>query len=167
MGAPIPQQQQLIPEATRALRLLPMTRFHLPWVVTIEHASYDFAWTEGMFHDCLAAGYSCWVLAESAQPTAVVRAHAVLSMGAAEAHLLNICVDPNMRRQQLGQRMLNHLFTVARNSGSLEMFLEVRPSNSAAMRMYEKNGFDKIAVRPQYYPSYEGREDAVIYRKML
>jgi len=51
------------------------------------------------------------------------------------------------------------------NSNSI--FLETRASNLAAKNLYEKFGFKRIDIRKNYYKTFDGREDAIIYRKKL
>jgi ribosomal-protein-alanine N-acetyltransferase len=55
----------------------------------------------------------------------------------------------------------------AREHGARTLLLEVRPSNPAALRLYERYGFQRIGVRRGYYPSHHGREDAVVMRITL
>jgi ribosomal-protein-alanine N-acetyltransferase len=47
------------------------------------------------------------------------------------------------------------------------MLLEVRPSNEHAIRLYHQLGFNEVGTRPDYYPSVEGREDALIMARSL
>ncbi len=56
---------------------------------------------------------------------------------------------------------------VARRHGADSMFLEVRPSNAVALRLYQGMGFDEIGRRRGYYPDEEGREDALILARTL
>ena len=56
---------------------------------------------------------------------------------------------------------------VARKHGAVQMFLEVRPSNTAAVRLYESFGFNEMAIRRGYYPARGGREDAILMGMML
>ena len=127
-------------------------------VNAIEQATYDYPWSRGIFHDCLRVGYSCWVLEEGDQ----VLAYGIMSVGGGEAHILTIVVDEEYRRNGLGRRMLRHLISLARQRGVDGIFLEVRPSNEGAIRLYHSLGFSEIGIRKDYYPSEDGREDALV-----
>ena len=131
-------------------------------VLEVEAAAYGFPWSERVFQDCIRVGYSCW-LAESAQSAErEVRGFAVMSMGAGEAHVLNLCVSPQWQRGGVGARLLTHLRMVARNHRIERMLLEVRPSNVAAIALYASSRFVRIGERKGYYPSPNGREDAIV-----
>ena len=127
-------------------------------VSTLENASYEFPWSAGIFSDCVKAGHPCWVLSVDS----VIAGYGILSMGAGEAHLLNICVDPAYRGQGLGRHLLGRLLDIARWHGAERLFLEVRPSNPLAKTLYESVGFHEIGRRPRYYPARNGREDAIV-----
>ncbi|MEQ1438786.1 ribosomal protein S18-alanine N-acetyltransferase [Fontimonas sp. SYSU GA230001] len=142
-----------------AWHLGPMQAAHLPQVLAIESASYDFPWSEGIFRDCLRAGYSAWVVTDGDD---AVLAYAMMSMAAGEAHILNICVAAAHRRCGLAQFLLRHLLMVARAAGVALLLLEVRKSNAAAQRLYEGFGFAPIGERRGYYPAHGGREDALV-----
>jgi ribosomal-protein-alanine N-acetyltransferase len=130
----------------------------LPRVSELEIASYDFPWSLGVFADCLKAGHPCWVLCVDA----LVAGYGILSMGAGEAHVLNICIDLNYRGRGLGRHLLLRLLDIARWNGAERIFLEVRPSNPLAKTLYESVGFKAIGKRPRYYPAKNGREDAIV-----
>lgn len=125
-------------------------------VMGIESRSYDFPWTEGIFRDCLRVGYYCRVLLDNDQPTC----YGIMSLGAGEAHILNLCVKPECRGRGMGRYMLTHLLEHARRNGASVAVLEVRQSNTAAQALYERMGFHSIGVRRGYYPAFTGREDA-------
>lgn len=127
-------------------------------VAKMEQRAYAFPWTAGIFCDCLNAGYQCWV----AESTGGLLGYSVLSIGADEAHLLNLCVDPAMQGRGLGRRFLGRVLDLARWYLVDRVFLEVRPSNLAAIALYASEGFERIGQRPGYYPAREGREDAVV-----
>ncbi|MFO8025554.1 ribosomal protein S18-alanine N-acetyltransferase [Thiohalophilus sp.] len=135
-----------------------MTPADLNEVMAIEEAIYTFPWTRGIFRDCLAVGYPCRVL----QIEGRLRAYAILSLAAGEAHILTLCVDPDSRRQGYGERMLGDILQLARERYAASVYLEVRPSNQVAIRLYEKTGFQEIGIRPGYYPDAFGREDALV-----
>ncbi|MFI3177939.1 MAG: ribosomal protein S18-alanine N-acetyltransferase, partial [Methylococcaceae bacterium] len=83
------------------------------------------------------------------------------SIAVGEAHILNISVDPVEKNQGIGRKMLENLIDVARGRAET-VFLEVRPSNTAAIALYEDVGFNEIGVRKGYYPAENGREDAIM-----
>ena len=79
-----------------------------------------------------------------------------------EAHLLNITVKPESQGRGLGLKLLEHLMSIAYANNARECFLELRDSNTAAFKLYERYGFNEIGRRRDYYPAVGGREDAVV-----
>lgn len=140
------------------LYLRPMTEVDLRQVIEIERNAYGFPWPLSIFRDCLRVGYSCWVLERQDR----IEAYAVMSVAVGEAHLLNICVRKSCHRQGLARKLLRHLMNLALERHADTMFLEVRPSNYAALRLYESMGFNAAGVRRGYYPAVHRREDALI-----
>lgn len=131
----------------------------LPQVLTIEELSYDFPWTLGIFRDCLRVGYCCWVVTLDE----VVIGYGVMSVGAGECHILNVCIDPAHQGAGYGRKMFLHLLYLGRKHGAATAFLEVRVSNQRALQLYQRLGFTEVGRRKGYYPSrQEGREDALV-----
>ncbi len=142
------------------VNLRPMRSEDLDAVLAIERRAYPFPWTEMIFRDCLRVGYSCWV----ADTASGVTAYTILSIAAGEAHLLNLCVDPDRHREGIGRRLLRHVVRLAREHGADTLFLEVRPSNDAAVELYRTAGFVEVGTRHDYYPSHGfRREDATVF----
>ena len=77
-----------------------------------------------------------------------------------EAHITTFAVHPAWRRQGLGERLLLAFLDLARDRHAREATLEVRLSNLAARRLYEKYGFRPVGLRPRYYSDND--EDALI-----
>lgn len=127
-------------------------------VAAIEAGAYPFPWSRTIFADCLRAGYECVVLV---QGSAIV-GYGVLSTGANEAHILNVCVAPSEQSRGHGRRIVGRLLDLARWHRSDRVFLEVRPSNPHAIALYESIGFNEFGRRPNYYPAKKGREDALV-----
>ena len=146
-----------------AVSLRPMTEPDLTAIMAIERRAYEYPWTETIFQDCLRVGYCCWVCAHGEE----VVGYAVMSAGGGEAHLLNICVNPELRREGLGRYLLDHMLEAARQHQSDTVFLEVRVSNLAAIRLYRGLGFNEVGVRKAYYPTPDGKEDAIILTRSL
>jgi ribosomal-protein-alanine N-acetyltransferase len=139
------------------MRLRKMRSSDLPGVMAIERANYQFPWGEDIFRDCFKANYNCWVCAEDDN----VLGYCILSMAVGEAHVLNICVSPAEQGQGIGRKMLEHLIETARGQAET-MFLEVRPSNTVAIALYQDMGFNEIGIRKGYYEAENGREDAIM-----
>ncbi len=142
-------------EATRLRLMVPED---LDAVLAIEIASYPFPWTRGIFEDCLRCGYHAWIAERQGEPCG----YGLLSLGAGEAHVLNLCVAARARRLGLGRRLLSRLLQDAREARAERVFLEVRPSNAEAVSLYHDTGFHLITRRPNYYPTRDGREDALV-----
>ena len=139
-----------------------MTQHDVPAVMRIENASYPFPWSEGIFRDCLRVGYVCCVV----EIDDILIGYGVMSTGAGEAHILNLCISEPFRARGLGAQVLEHLMEFAVSLGVGEMFLEVRPSNTPAIRLYQSLGFTQIGIRRGYYQAQGGREDAVVLRHL-
>lgn len=135
-----------------------MRREDLDAVVAIEHASYEFPWSAGIFRDCLQAGHNCWVIVREGE----IAGYGILSVAAGEAHVLNVCIGDAYRGLGYGRRMMRRLLDLARWYGAERIFLEVRPSNPIAKALYDSLGFTEIGRRPSYYPARGGREDAIV-----
>ena len=143
----------------RDASLRPMREADLDAVMRIELRAYPFPWTQGIFRDCLHAGYPMWVQ----ERCGVIVGYGVLSIAADEAHVLNLCTAPECEGQGLGRKMLQSLLRIARGNGAQRVFLEVRPSNPRAIELYDRSGFNEIGRRPRYYPApNNGREDAIV-----
>ena len=145
------------------IELRPMTEADLPAVMAIENAIYAFPWTLGNFRDSLAAGYDCSAYLRDGE----LIGYAVVLLVSEEAHLLNLSIAAGCQRQGYGSQLLQRLCEGARARGARLIFLEVRPSNAAGLRLYERQGFRRAGLRRDYYPAQAGREDALILRLPL
>jgi ribosomal-protein-alanine N-acetyltransferase len=92
----------------------------------------------------------------------VVVGHAVLTLIAGEAELLNFCLHPSHQGLGLAGVYLATLIAELSEQGAAKIFLEVRRSNTPARRLYVAAGLQEIGVRKNYYPAEGGREDAVL-----
>jgi len=143
---------------TARAALRPLRESDLNAVMAIEVRGYPYPWTRGIFIDCLRAGYPGLAMEQDG----LLVGYALLSIAADEAHLLNICVDPLSQTRGLGRQLLRAMVALARDRRAQRIFLEVRPSNTPALGLYESEGFNEIGRRPRYYPAADGREDALV-----
>lgn len=159
--APSRVMNALVQEPGFVLR--PMRDPDVPAVLRLETAAYPYPWTEGIFRDCLRVGYCCWVAMRRRE----VVGYGVMSVGSGECHILNLCVHPDWQGRWLGRKMLRQLLAIGVTHGAGTAFLEVRASNRRAIALYEAEGFCEAGVRRGYYPTPDGREDAVIMARSL
>lgn len=136
-----------------------MTRDDVDEVFAIEQAVQRFPWTRGNFADALNSGYLCRV-EETAEGG--IRGYAILMPAADEAELLTIGVAQAEQRKGLGRAMLDRMLEAARGMNMRRVFLEVRPSNTAAIALYRSTGFNEIGLRRGYYQNVNGSEDALV-----
>lgn len=145
-------------------RTEPLQLDEIDEVVAIEKKIYDFPWTAGNFRDSLRAGYSCW---SYRSPESELVGYGVLMFGVDEAHLLNLSIAAAHQRRGHGSRLLEHFISVSRAQEAKLLFLEVRPSNPGARALYERYNFKHVGTRRGYYPSFRGREDALVFSLSL
>jgi ribosomal-protein-alanine N-acetyltransferase len=136
----------------------PMRETDLDEVLSIEREAYEFPWSREIFRDCLRVGYRCRVL----ELDGAVGAYGMLQIADGKSRLLNLCVRRRLQRQGLGRRLLALLVDLARFHRTRSVVLEVRPSNTAARRLYDSMGFTVVGVSRGYYPARTGREDAML-----
>jgi len=148
-----------IGETSDEFEIRSMTLDDIDAVTRIERESYEFPWTPGIFRDCLRAGYVCKVGVSDDN----IVGYGLMSFGAGECHILNLCVSSQQRRMGNASAILDYLVNEARKIGVQTAFLEVRESNQGARVLYEDFGFCETGVRPGYYPHRNGKEDALIF----
>ena len=141
----------------------PMNEEDLEHVMAIEERAYEFPWSKQIFVDCLNVGYCCWVLEQNKQ----IVAYGVMTVAVGESHVLNLCVSSDHRSQGLGKQLMQRLLEVANDHGANMTFLEVRPSNFAAISLYTGLGFNEVGIRSNYYPAKIGREDALVLARTM
>jgi [ribosomal protein S18]-alanine N-acetyltransferase len=138
----------------------PMLEADLEQVVEIEKASMPSPWSKELFDEELKREAAHYFVLE-------VEAKVAGYMGyweaPEEAHIINLAIGPSFRNQGLGQEMMNRCMEYARKRGAKLATLEVRQSNEAAQRLYEKCDFRVVAIRKKYYS--DNQEDAVVMIK--
>ncbi len=129
-------------------------------VVTIENQVQTHPWTFKQFEESLQS-YQCTVIEQDQRIVGFCILQPVLD----EANLLLMAIDPKFQGQGLGYRLLNASIEQLNNQ-PVQIFLEVRESNHAAIGLYEKAGFHQIDLRKNYYPNPDGsREHDIIMGK--
>jgi ribosomal-protein-alanine N-acetyltransferase len=145
------------------LRLRTMEEDDLERVMVIETSCYDHPWTHNIFSDCLRVGYCAWVMEIDEE----IIGYGVMSIAAGESHILNICVHPDFQGRGLGRKILKRFISLAADHNVDTIFLEVRITNKVAQILYTSEGFNEIGQRRGYYPGDKGREDALVFARVL
>ncbi|RPE30095.1 ribosomal-protein-alanine N-acetyltransferase [Acinetobacter sp. BIGb0102] len=129
-------------------------------VAAIERLVQTHPWSKQQFQESLAS-YQCTVYEQANQVVGFCILQPVLD----EANLLLMAIHPSQQGKGLGYTLLDDSIQQLKNN-PIQIFLEVRESNTAAIRLYEKTGFHQIDLRKNYYPNPDGsREHAVIMVK--
>ena len=155
--------QNMKEEMSALVEIRTMNYSDLKSVIVVEEKSYPHPWTLGIFRDCLRIGYNSWVMTLDDN----VIGYGIVMLSPGEAHILNICIDPEYQLKGLGRYILRHLVKSSKKTDIEMILLEVRRSNVSAQELYKSEGFHELGVRKAYYPSDEGREDAIILAKYL
>jgi ribosomal-protein-alanine N-acetyltransferase len=167
-------------ESAAELSFMPMQMADLDEVLAIESVSHIHPWTKGNFTDSLNAGHWAYCIRPQADQASgvedtfldpsVLWAYCILFPAVDELHLLNITVSPKLRQLGLGSRMMAAIEGVALQQKMPRIILEVRPTNSSAVALYQKLGYEQIGIRKNYYPASEqtgNREDAIVMAKSI
>lgn len=127
----------------------------------IETASYPNPWPYDAFRRELKLPFSRILAARNNGPEGPpLLGYCVLWVIRDEAHILNLAVHPDVRRQGVASTVLRSAIDSARAQGARILYLEVRRSNEGAQKLYEGFGFKQVGVRPRYYE--DNREDALV-----
>ena len=143
---------------TTTLEIRRLSYSDLPQVIAVERRAFPTPWSLAMF--VLELSKPSGVCLAAVRGGAVV-GHLICSRYDAVWHLMNIAVDPSLRRQGIAAALLGALLErIDDGSGSAQLTLEVRPTNRAAITLYERFGFRSAGTRPRYYQ--DNGEDALI-----
>ena len=135
-----------------------LTYADLPNVMAIERRTFGTPWSLAMFvlEVSKPSGIHLAALVEDR-----IRGYVICSRYDTVWHLMNIAVDPRLRRQGIATALLNALLErIDDGSGGAQLTLEVRPTNRSAIALYERFGFRSAGTRPRYYQ--DNGEDALI-----
>jgi ribosomal-protein-alanine N-acetyltransferase len=129
----------------------------IPEIVSIERLSFSTPWSETSFRSEIYSRYSVTRVAEL---NGVIVGYICVKHVADECHLLDLAVHLDYRRRGIARALLDNVIQELRMDGCRFFYLEVRSSNYAARKLYEKFGFNMVGVRKGYYVN--PAEDAVI-----
>jgi len=129
-------------------------------ILRIASRSFTRPWSPALFADALTPtiGALCYVARSDADE---VVGYAIGQLVVDETHIHGVAVDVDWRGEGVGHALVSRLLTHAAQQGATTATLEVRESNIAAQRLYDRVGFTRCATRPGYYT--DPTEAAIIY----
>ena len=138
-------------------KLVPMDKSHLDAIADIEKECFSSPWTVPMLAEELDNLCASFIVAEGENGT--VLGYAGLHVAVDEGYIDNIAVREEYRRQGVGEALLDVFLRFGREKLAF-LTLEVRPSNTPAIRFYMKHGFAQVGRRKNYYTA--PTEDAIL-----
>lgn len=142
----------------------PMTIEDLDAVYDIEKRSFASPWTKTSFEQEIKENMLARYFVLESAAGDIVAFGGMWTIGD-ELHITNIAVTPLERSKGYGDVLVKGMIAFGLEKGFAHMTLEVRVSNQAAIRLYEKHGFVSAGVRPKYY--VDSGEDALVMWKEL
>jgi ribosomal-protein-alanine N-acetyltransferase len=140
----------------------------LPAIVEIERECFSHPWSVRHFRDALRNAPRSRILLlrspfTASDPIRGLQAYSVVQAVADEMHVHNLAVPPQRRRRGLGRLLMELALDWGRRRGARRAFLEVRPTNAAALALYGSLGFRTVSLRRRYYQ--HPTEDALVLEK--
>lgn len=132
-----------------------MTLDDVDAVLAIEQATFSAPWSRQMLTDELGAPRRRYVVLEGPDG---LQGYGGVMVTEDEGHVMTIAVSHDLQGRGFGTGLMVTLLRAATEMGATRLLLEVRPSNRAARRMYQKFGFVPVGIRPRYYRD----EDAIV-----
>ena len=130
----------------------------IPEVAALEKEAFSMPWSEKGFADALSQPDNIFLVAETAEGR--IAAYCGLYVAADEGEITNVAVSEQLRGQGIGFSLVSEICREAAVSGVANIFLEVRKTNEAARRLYEKAGFSECGIRKNFYE--KPQEDAIV-----
>lgn len=132
----------------------------VPAISQIEEETFSMPWKPKDFLEMISLDYAFYICAKDDDE--VIGCCGIRNM-CGDGEITNVVIRKDRRGEGIGEQMLSYLLTESRRIGVENYTLEVRASNKAAIRLYEKLGFVCEGVRRNFYDA--PKEDALIYWK--
>lgn len=143
------------------LKIRPIQRFDVDAVYAIEERSFPYPFTREIFEAIIGRQPFHGLIAEDG----VVVGYIIFSIVVDESELLTMAVDDSHRRKGTARGLIDSMFDFGQKAGVKNFYLEVRPSNEAAIKLYSSSGFNKVGMRKGYYK--DNNEDAIVMKKRV
>lgn len=137
-------------------------------VYSIEISAHVAPWSKEILRDCVLVGYDCRVLEINHGDNPILGGYIISRISDDTCHVLNFCIARPLQSKGLGRKLLQTvLYSLSKFTHIQSVVLEVRPSNSAALHLYQTMGFEQVELKKEYYKDAKGCEDAILFKKNL
>lgn len=144
------------------IQIVPMAAEHISAIAAIERECFSAPWSEKALAEELSVPSAIFVTAITEGDVAgYVGMHHLGDVG----YICNVAVSSDYRGMGIGGQLLEYLIDYAHKNSLSEITLEVRTSNQAARKLYEKSGFERLGTRPNFYSN--PKENAEIYSRFF
>nr|HAT8713892.1 ribosomal-protein-alanine N-acetyltransferase [Legionella jordanis] len=150
-----------------SIKIRSMRHSDIDRVFYIERASHRAPWSRDILSDCVLVGYDCRVLEVGDESSKTIVGYVISRKNLNVCHILNLCVLNTEQKKGYGQTLLKAVLDSLQGSQFDTVILEVRPSNKAALQLYEKFGFHTDLIKRAYYKDENGEEDAMLLKKII
>ena len=133
-------------------------------IVRIDRTSFSQPWTEQTMREAIEKSQSGEYIALVAELNRTICGFVIAWNVREEGEIATLAVDEPFRGQGIAKHLLEAALHEATRRGAETMFLEVRPGNVAAQRLYENCGFQKVGLRKNYY---RDGDDAVVMKRQM
>jgi ribosomal-protein-alanine N-acetyltransferase len=152
------------------LKIRPMYDADIDNVYSIESSVHITPWSKDIIRDCVLVGYDCRVLEinKGGELLVPIIGYVISRYHNKSYHILNFCIAKSMQSQGIGKQFLQTLLQSLENNKNIDYaILEVRPSNTAALRLYSSMGFEQMEIKKDYYKDIHNKEDAIVLKKLF
>lgn len=143
------------------MQIVKMEPRHIEDILLVERECFSDPWSEAMFSEEISGKFAHYYVAETDGKAVGYMGMWALS---GEGHITNVAISPSYRRKGYAKALIEHFTEIAKEENLEFMTLEVRASNTPAIKLYESFGFVQVGVRKKYY---ENREDALLMTKFF
>lgn len=125
-----------------------MTKDDLEQTAALEKEIFSMPWSKQAFLESLESDNTIYLVAEENQGIA---GYCGMYCSFEEGNITNVAVSPKYRRRKIAETMINKILVAAKEKGITDVILEVRETNVAAIKLYEKLGFEEAGIRKNFY----------------
>ena len=149
------------------LRVRSMRNDDIDRVYAIEEVAHRAPWSRQILNDCVLVNYDCRVLEIESDKELELAGYVISRYDGDICHVLNICIAPALQNKGYGQFLLQNVIDSLTKSAFGSLLLEVRPSNPAALHIYQKMGFKQTGIKRGYYREGSVIEDGIVLEKQI